>query len=128
MRLRTKKMNRKRPPIAPMDSLGREIQKVLDLIRPMYSEEFGFKYDGYCGAASEAYLHLAGGCDAGLKVRRSAGKDGSSHWWLEGPRGVIDLTLGTQDRRDIKAGRVEGHAYEEGEGTMFQNGYGRPSK
>lgn len=114
--------------LAPIDPLGREIQRVLELVKPMQTEEWGFAYDGYCGAASEAYLHLAGGRRSGLKVMRMDNNDGSSHWWLEGPRGVIDLTLSPRDRRELKAGLVDPPAWEDGKGAMFQNGYKRASK
>ena len=86
------------------------------------------KYDGYCGAASEAYLHLSGGRDSGLKVKRRDNPDGGSHWWLEGPKGAIDLTLGPADRRDVAQHPRKRYPYEKGTGTMFQNGYSRPSK
>ncbi len=58
-------------PLAPLDPLGREIQAVLCDIKPVLSAEPEPpepEYEGYCGAASEAYLHLAGGKDSGLKV------------------------------------------------------------
>ena len=45
-----------------------------------YDEEMEPAYEGYCGAASEAYLHLAGGKDSGLRVMRHGRGDGS-HWW-----------------------------------------------
>lgn len=126
--MRTKQKKRARPPLAPLDRLGREIQKVLDLVRPRYADEVEPKYDGYCGAASEAYLHLAGGREAGLRVMRRGDRDGSSHWWLEGPSGVIDLTLSPADRRRLNNRHEPDYPYEEGEGAMFQNGYDRPSK
>ena len=115
-------------PIAPLDPLGREIQQVLELLKPMLEDDGGVQYDGYCGSASQAYLHLAGGRTSGLKVRRKGNRDGSSHWWLEGPRGVVDLTLGPRDRRDIRAGRRRRYPYEGGTGAMFMGGYERPSK
>jgi hypothetical protein len=119
-----------------LDALGREIHHVLDLVIPMfettgpkYDPKYdGPKYDGYCGAASEAYLHLKGGRASGLKVMR-LGSTRSSHWWLEGPSGVIDLTIGPADRRWLRdqPGR-QCYRYGRGEPTMFQNGYARPSK
>lgn len=54
--------------------------------------------------------------------------DGTSHWWLEGEAGVIDLMYSARDRKRLKAGEVEGFPYEDGRGAMFQNGYDRPSK
>jgi hypothetical protein len=111
-----------------MDEYGRQIQKVLELIRPVTAEEPYYQYDGYCGAASEAYLHLAGGRDSGLKVMRMENPDKTTHWWLEGPRGVIDLTLGPRDRRDIESGQLDSPAYEHGKGAMFRSGYARPSQ
>jgi hypothetical protein len=35
---------------------------------------------------------------------RDENLDGSSHWWLVGPRGVIDLMYGPADRRRLKSG------------------------
>src|SRR5438094_7829939 len=46
-----RKHSSQRLALAPLDSLGREIQKVLELIKPI-RELDGFAYDGYCGAAS----------------------------------------------------------------------------
>jgi hypothetical protein len=106
--------------MAPRDELVREIQAVLKLIRPLLPDDPDPAFDGYCGAASEAYLHLSGGRESGLKVKRGENVDGSSHYWLEGSRGVIDLTLGVRDDA--------GYPYENGKGTMFRNGYDRPSE
>jgi hypothetical protein len=117
-----------RLPLAPLDPLGREIQRVLDLVKPMWQEEEEPKYNGYCGVASEAYLHLAGGRESGLRVMRCSNPDGSSHWWLEGTSGVIDLMLGPADRRRLKTKPRERFPYENGRGAMFQNGYKRPSQ
>jgi len=121
--------------LAPLDPLGREIQAVLDLIKPVRSEsDDEAQYEGYCGAASEAYLHLSGGRDSGLAVRRCARRDGTSHWWLERPFDsgkvveVIDLTLGPADRRHLKEWPEDLYPYDRGRGAMFQNGYARPSK
>lgn len=106
----------------------REIQHVLDLIAPFGSEGED-NYEGYCGAATEAYLHLAGGRESGLRVMRRSNDDGSSHWWLLDGRGrVIDLTKGPADRRHLKKRPKDLYPYEEGRGAMFQNGYNRPSK
>jgi hypothetical protein len=97
----------KRPEFAPLDPLGREVQRVLELIRPKLTEEADYaRFDGYCGAASEAYLHLARERRQGdnLKVMRRADGD-SSHWWLLDESGrVIDLTLAPSDRRYYKRG------------------------
>lgn len=127
MARRIRSKARDRPPLAPLDPLGREIQRVLDLVKPLYADDVEPKYDGYCGAATEAYLHLKGGRDAGLRVMRHGRRDGS-HWWLEGPAGVIDLTLGPADRRYETAHPQHAYPYEKGRGAMFQNGYERPSK
>jgi hypothetical protein len=119
-----------RLPLAPLDPLAREIQKVLQLIEPFELEgpPPSPRYDGYCGAATEAYLHLAGGRDSGLQAKRKRNRDGSSHWWLEGPRGVIDVTLSAADRRALRDGDLPEYDYHEGRGAMFQNGYGHASK
>jgi hypothetical protein len=42
-----KKKTRPRPPLAPAEPLLREIQRVLDLVKPVYAEESETKYDGY---------------------------------------------------------------------------------
>src|SRR4051812_38658802 len=92
------------PDLAPLDALAREIQAVLDLVKPMLapiSDEP--TYNGYCGVATEAYLHLAGGRDSGLQVKRADNGDETSHWWLEGPDGVIDLMYSAADRKRIRA-------------------------
>lgn len=122
MRLRAKV---DRPPLAPLDKRGREIHNALDLIKPEQSDDGtrDDQYGGYCGMASEAYLYLAGGRESGLKVKRL-----DKHWWLEGPAGVIDLTLGPRDRRHLKAHPKSGFPYKDGEGAMFRGGYDRPSK
>ena len=121
---------KERPELAPLDKLGRKIQRVLDDVKPHISnaDELPPAYEGYCGAASEAYLYLAGGRDSGLKVKRL--DDGEfSHWWLEDESGpVIDLTLGPADRRRLKKHPRKGHPYEQGRVTMFRRGYARPSR
>jgi hypothetical protein len=117
-----------RPALAPLDSLAREIQRVLELVKPiMDRDEDEPTYNGYCGVASEAYLHLAGARRSGLRVMRAANGDGSSHWWLEGPRGVIDLMYSAADRKLLKVGDMEAYDYEHGRRAMFMNGYARPS-
>jgi hypothetical protein len=116
-----------RPPIAPSDALVREIQEVLDLIKPILVDEADPAYNGYGGAATEAYLHLAGGRDSGLRVMRHGWGEGG-HWWLEGPEGVIDLTLGPADRRYLTEHPRASYPYEKGTGAMFQDGYERPSE
>jgi len=123
--------HRKCPTLAPLDESARQIQRVLDLIKPDlgpdYEAETG-KYEGYCGAAAEAYLHLAGGRDSGLRVMRRRNRDGSSHWWLEGPLGVVDLTLSHSDRQALKRGEIDQYPYEDGQGAMFRSGYSKMSK
>src|SRR3954447_22835628 len=87
-----RKVSMPQPPLrlAPLDPLAREIQRVLDLVKPMQVDDPDDPaYNGYCGAATEAYLHLAGGRASELKVMRAGHGDGSSHWWLMGRRGVI---------------------------------------
>lgn len=120
--------HRNRPELAPLDGLAREIQAVLDLVKPKYEEETEPKYDGYCGAASEAYLHLAGGRDARLRVMRHR-RGGMSHWWLEDATDrVVDLTLGPADRRYLRDHPRSNYPYEKGRPAMFRQGYGRPSQ
>jgi hypothetical protein len=124
-RRRKPRVAEERPDLAPMDARTRAIQRALDLIKP-FDYEYG--YDGYCGAATEAYLHLSGGRHADLRVKRADNSDGSSHWWLVGSRGVIDVTVSPQDRRDLRAHPHHGYPYEDGRGAMFRTGYERPSR
>jgi hypothetical protein len=115
--------------LAPRDSLVREIQRVLDLIKPHWGPDNDTGYDGYCGEAAEAYLHLAGGRQSGLRVMRHGRPDGGSHWWLEDSSGrVIDLTLSAQDHRWLKQNPRDSYRYDLGRGAMFRNGYSQPSK
>src|SRR4051794_13896836 len=103
--------------LAPRDGRVREIQAILNLVRPDIPRgRREVKYDGYCGSACEAYLHLAGGRDAKLKVKQHS-YEGGSHWWLEDSKGrVIDLTLGPDDHRYFSGGRRKPHPYERGKG------------
>ena len=119
-----------RPHLAPMDSLSREIQAVLDLIRPHSDTEAAPKFGGYAVSAAEAYLHLARERDPSAElrvVRNGSGRE--AHWWLADTAGrVIDLTLSPADRRQIKATPVDRYPYEQGRGAMFRTGPARPSK
>jgi hypothetical protein len=84
--------------LAPADKLKREVQAVLteDLAQDQYRSGFG-KFDGFAYVAAEAYFHLAGGWDAGLRPMQLKYR-GKSHWWLLDPSGrVIDLTLGPRE-------------------------------
>ena len=118
------------PPLAPADDLLREIQAVLDLVRPVSAEEPHPRYGGYSVSAAEAYLHLArdDDPDRSLRVlRHGNGRD--SRWWLADERGrVIDLTLSAADRKLIRAEPARRYPYEEGRGAMFRTGPERPSK
>ena len=116
-----------RPPLAPRNRLVREIQAVLDLIRP--HGDVVPAYNGYCGAATEAYLHLAreSGEADGLRVMRRS-SDHGSHWWLLDSAGrVIDLNLSSADRQRLKIHPRATYPYEEGKGGAFQANPG-PSK
>ena len=80
---------------APADKLKREVQAVLtdELAQDQYRSGFG-KFDGFAYVGAEAYFHLAGGWDAGLRPMQLKYR-GKSHWWLVDSSGrVIDLTLG----------------------------------
>src|SRR4051812_18202268 len=88
----------KRISLASPDKLKREIQAVLtdELAQDQYRSGFG-KFDGFAYVAAEAYFHLAGGWDAGLRPMQLKYR-GKSHWWLLDPSGrVIDLTLGPRE-------------------------------
>lgn len=76
-----------------IDALGRRIRAALtpDLLKPEYRAN-PRPYAGHCYVASEAYFHLAGGKQAGLKAKGCV-HEGAQHWWLEDQAGrVIDLT------------------------------------
>jgi hypothetical protein len=80
--------------LAPADQLKREVQAVLseELAQDQYRSGFG-KFDGFAYVAAEAYFHLAGGWDAGLRPMQLKYR-GKSHWWLLDADGrVIDLVL-----------------------------------
>jgi len=84
--------------LAPADKLKREVQAVLtaELAQDQYRSGFG-RFDGFAYVAAEAYFHLAGGYDAGLRPMQHK-RRGKSHWWLVDSDGrVIDLTLGPRE-------------------------------
>jgi hypothetical protein len=84
--------------LAPADKLKREVQAALtqELAQDGYRGGFG-RFDGFAYVAAEAYFHLAGGRDAGLRPMQLKFR-GKSHWWLVDPDGrVIDLTLGPRE-------------------------------
>jgi hypothetical protein len=118
------------PALAPADDTVREIQAVLDLVRPVAAEEPEPRYVGYSVAAAEAYLHLAREANGGrpLRVLRH-GNGPDSRWWLADERGrVIDLALSPADRRRVRAEPLSRYPYEEGRGAMFRTGPEKPSK
>ena len=87
-----------KPTLAPADPLKREIQAVLtDELRSDEHRLGKGRYDGFAYVAAEAYFHLAGGHDAGLRPTHLRYR-GKSHWWLVDAEGrVIDLTLGPRE-------------------------------
>jgi hypothetical protein len=94
-----------RPRLAPADPLKREIQAVLraddgSLRNERYAGGPG-RFDGYGYVAAEAYFHLAGGRDAGLRPMQLR-HHSQRRWWLEDGQGrVIDLALGRGEKPDI---------------------------
>lgn len=117
------------PPLAPIDSLGREIQRILELVRPRSPEYAEPRYAGYGDAASEAYLHLARARGAGAPRVMRHKTDEQTHWWLtDGAGRIIDLTLAPADRRRLKIDPGARYPYEGGRGAMFRTGPNRPSK
>jgi hypothetical protein len=85
--------------LAPADKLKREVQAVLseELAQDQYRSGFG-RFDGFAYVAAEAYFHLAGGWDAGLRPMQLKFR-GKSHWWLvDADERVIDLVLGPRER------------------------------
>lgn len=96
-------MPRTHPPRpAPADPLKREIHKVLRaddgaLAGKRYAGGEG-RFDGYGYVAAEAYFHLAGGREAGLRPMQHNHR-GQSRWWLVDEAGrVIDLALARGDK------------------------------
>jgi hypothetical protein len=84
--------------LAPADKLKREVQAALsdELAQDQYRSGFG-KFDGFAYVAAEAYFHLAGGWDAGLRPMQLKYR-GKSHWWLLDADGrVVDLVLGPRE-------------------------------
>lgn len=84
--------------LAPADKLKKEVQAVLteELAQDRYRSGFG-RFDGFAYVAAEAYFHLAGGYEAGLRPMQLKYR-GKSHWWLVDPAGrIIDLTLGPRE-------------------------------
>lgn len=104
------------PRLAPADALKRAIQAVLreddgSLSNPRYAGGPG-RYDGYGYVAAEAYFHLAGGREAGLRPMQLLHR-GTSRWWLLDAKGrVIDLALGRGERPDFP--------YERGKARPFR--------
>jgi hypothetical protein len=88
--------------LAPADKLKREVQAALteELAQHLYRSGFG-RFDGFAYVAAEAYFHLAGGWDAGLRPMQLKYR-GKSHWWLlDSEDRVIDLTLGPRETSDF---------------------------
>jgi hypothetical protein len=89
----------KPPVLAPADKLKREVQAALsdDLLVAKHRDGVG-KFDGHSYVACEAYWHLAGGKESGLRPMQLR-RDGVSHWWLVDAKGrVVDLTLGRGEK------------------------------
>ena len=62
-----------------------------ELLKPEYRNA-SRPYAGHCYVASEAYYHLMGGRDVGLRPQVIR-HEGSTHWYLrDGDDNVIDLT------------------------------------
>ena len=105
-----------RPGLAPADPLKREVQAVLreddgSLSNPRYAGGPG-RFDGYGYVAAEAYFHLAGGREAGLRSMQLLHR-GTSRWWLEDAKGrVVDLALARGDKPDFpyERGKAEASA------------------
>lgn len=88
----------RRPKLAPPDDLKREVQSAFHpgSAQPRYRSGFG-RYDGLAYIGAEAYFHLAGGYDAGLRPMQLKYR-GKSHWWLvDADDRVIDMGLGARE-------------------------------
>lgn len=64
-----------------------------DLLKPEFrrKKEQHNRFFGHCYAASEAYYHLRGGKEAGLKPMRMR-HAGITHWWIDDNGEVVDIT------------------------------------
>ncbi len=84
--------------LAPADALKRQIQAALDpgLADKRYRSGHG-RFDGLGYVGAEAYFHLAGGDEAGLRPMQLTYR-GKSHWWLmDSADRVIDLALAPRE-------------------------------
>ncbi len=93
-------MASKRPKsrLAPADPLKREIQSAFDedSADDRYRTGHG-RFDGCGYVGAEAYFHLAGGKESGLRSMQLTYR-GRSRWWLEDAEGrVIDLALAPRE-------------------------------
>lgn len=89
--------------------LRSEIQAVLtpELVKKEYRHDRD-DLGGHCYAASEAFFHMAGGREAGLRPHMKKSDDGSSHWWLvDGNGSVIEML-------EERADHLEGYDYSAG--------------
>jgi hypothetical protein len=87
-----------RSSLAPPDDLKRDVQAAFDPgeAQPKYRSGFG-RYDGLAYIGAEAYFHLAGAYDSGLRPMQLKYR-GKSHWWLVDPENrVIDMVLGARE-------------------------------
>jgi hypothetical protein len=98
--------------LAPADELKRAIQAALtDELRADGHRVGHGRYDGFAYPAAEAYFHLAGGTDAGLRPMHLK-RRGASHWWLvDGDGRVIDLTLAPRERSEFPYARGRGRPF-----------------
>jgi hypothetical protein len=109
---RAKGSIRAKPKLAPADALKREIQAVLDpeLADGRYRSGHG-RFDGFGYVAAEAYFHLAGGWEAGLRPMQLKFR-GKSHWWLLNAAGrVIDMTLAPRETSSFPYQRGKGRTF-----------------
>jgi hypothetical protein len=98
--------------LAPADTLKREIQAVLtDELRSDGHRTGHGRYDGFAYVAAEAYFHLAGGYEVGLRPTHLRHR-GKSHWWLVDSEGrVVDLTLAPRETADYPYHRGKGRPF-----------------
>lgn len=88
--------------LAPADELKREIQAAFDPseVKPAQRSGFG-RYDGLAYIGAEAYFHISGGADSGLRSMQLRYR-GKSHWWLVDQDGrVIDMVLGPREKSEF---------------------------
>jgi hypothetical protein len=88
-------------------ALTRALQAGLspDLLTPDWRARATTPLSGHCYVASEAAWHLLGGTKSTWRPQVARVGD-ITHWWLQGPDGILDITAGQfADPFDYSLGR-----------------------